>query len=65
MEDQSRLAEKILDQAADAVICTDRSGVIIRWNRASAALFGFSAEEALGRNADHPGASARAALERL
>jgi PAS domain S-box-containing protein len=52
MADQSRLAERILDQAADAVIATDRSGAITRWNRASTALFGFSAEEALGQSVD-------------
>ena len=52
MDEHSLLAEKILDQAADAIICADRSGVIIRWNNASAALFGFSAEEALGQKVD-------------
>src|SRR5262245_14218381 len=52
MAAQSKLAEKILDQAADAVICADRSGAIIRWNQASAALFGYSAEEALGQRVD-------------
>ena len=52
MEDRSQLAERILDQVADAVIYADRSGAIIRWNRASAALFGSSAEEALGQNLD-------------
>jgi PAS domain S-box-containing protein len=52
MEDRSELAERILDQVADAVIYADRSGAIIRWNRASAALFGFSAEEALGQSLD-------------
>ena len=52
MADQSKLAERILDQAADAVIATDRSGAITRWNRASTALFGFSAEEALGQSVD-------------
>ena len=52
MEEQSKLAERILDQAADAVICADRSGTIIRWNHASAALFGYSAEEALGQKVD-------------
>jgi PAS domain S-box-containing protein len=46
------LAERILDQVADAIICVDRSGVIIRWNRASTALFGYSAEEALGRSVE-------------
>ena len=52
MEDQSRLAERVLDQVADAIICTDRSGAIIRWNQASAALFGYSAEEVLGRSVE-------------
>ncbi len=44
----SNLAEDILDQAGDAVIFADRSGIIRRWNRAAAALFGFDAGEALG-----------------
>jgi PAS domain-containing protein len=43
MEDLSLLAEKILEQIADAVIYADYSGTIKRWNRASAALFGYSA----------------------
>jgi len=52
MERQSELAEKILDQIADAVICADRSGAIIRWNHASTVLFGYSAEEVLGRSVE-------------
>ena len=52
MEDRSQLAERIIDQVADAVIYASRSGVITRWNRASAALFGFSAEDALGQSLD-------------
>jgi PAS domain S-box-containing protein len=52
MEDPSQLADRILDQIADAVIYADRSGAIIRWNRASAALFGYSADEALGQSLD-------------
>jgi PAS domain S-box-containing protein len=52
MEDQSQLADRILDQVADAVIYATRSGEIIRWNRASAALFGYSAKEALGQGLD-------------
>jgi PAS domain S-box-containing protein len=53
MDDQS-LAERILDQIADAVIYADHAGAgtIGRWNRAAAALFGYSAGEALGRNLD-------------
>jgi PAS domain S-box-containing protein len=52
LDDQAKLAEGILDQAADAVIFADRSGKIARWNRASVLLFGFSAEEALGQSLD-------------
>jgi PAS domain S-box-containing protein len=52
MENPSQLADRILDQIADAVIYADRSGAIIRWNRASAAVFGYSADEALGQNLD-------------
>ena len=52
MEEQSKLAERILDQVADAVICINHSGAIIRWNPACTALFGFSAEEALGQSVD-------------
>ncbi len=52
MEDQSKLAEWILEQIADAAIYANRSGAIIRWNRASTALFGFSADEALGQGLD-------------
>ena len=52
MEERSQLAERILDQAADALIYVDRSGRIARWNRAATALFGFSTEEALGQSLD-------------
>jgi PAS domain S-box-containing protein len=62
MEDRSQLAERILDQVAGAFIYANRSGEIIPWNRASAASFGFSAEETLGQSLDliipeHLGAS--------
>jgi PAS domain S-box-containing protein len=52
MEEQSKLAERILDHVADAVISTDRSGAISRWNHASTALFGYSAEEVLGQSVE-------------
>jgi PAS domain S-box-containing protein len=50
--DETDLAERILESAADALIFADRSGTIRRWNRAAAALFGFSAKEALGQSLD-------------
>jgi PAS domain S-box-containing protein len=52
MEDMSSLAERILDQIADAVIYADDTGTIRRWNQGAAALFGYSAAEALGQNLD-------------
>ncbi|MGY3587071.1 PAS domain S-box-containing protein [Bradyrhizobium sp. USDA 4341] len=52
MKDQSQLAETIMDQVADAIVYADRVGVIVRWNPASTALFGFSAEDALGQSLD-------------
>jgi PAS domain S-box-containing protein len=52
VSDLSSLAESILEQIADAVIFADETGTIRRWNRASAALFGYSAAEALGSNLD-------------
>jgi len=52
VEDTSSLAESILEQIADAVIFADARGTIMRWNHAAAALFGYSAAEALGQNLD-------------
>src|SRR5713101_7428297 len=52
VEDASSLAEAILEQIADAVIFADATGTIRRWNHAAAALFGYSAAEALGQKLD-------------
>ena len=52
MDDRFELADLILNQVADAVIYADRSGTIMRWNRAATALFGYPAEEAIGQSID-------------
>ncbi|HEY5207027.1 MAG TPA: PAS domain S-box protein [Roseiarcus sp.] len=52
MDDGANLADQIIESIADAVIFADRSGTIRRFNPAAAALFGFSAEEALGQSLD-------------
>ena len=44
------LAESILEQAAEAVVYANNEGTIERWNAASAAMFGYSAAEAIGQN---------------
>lgn len=40
----------ILDTVLDAVVVMDREGVIRAWNRHAEATFGWSADEAVGRN---------------
>ena|SRR5271165_2952209 len=52
MDPSASLAEQVVDQAGDAIIYADRSGMIRRWNRAATTLFGFTAEEALGQSLD-------------
>ena len=49
-EQYRALAPAVLDQAADAVIFADVEGVIRSWNAAAAQIFGFAAEEAIGRS---------------
>ncbi len=52
METANVLGELILEQTADALIYADLQGVIERWNAAAVALFGYSADEALGQSLD-------------
>jgi PAS domain S-box-containing protein len=47
-----KLAEKIVAAAADAILFADRSGAIRLWNAGAERIFGFTAEEALGRSLD-------------
>ncbi len=48
----SLLGDLILDQTADAIIYSDRQGMIERWNAAATAMFGYAAAEALGQSLD-------------
>ncbi|HLG15497.1 MAG TPA: PAS domain S-box protein [Blastocatellia bacterium] len=50
VEQALRLQAQILDQVHDSVISTDVDGFITSWNKGAERLFGFSAEEALGRH---------------
>jgi PAS domain S-box-containing protein len=42
----------LLEQTADAAYTVTRSGEICSWNRAAERLFGYAADEVLGRNID-------------
>jgi PAS domain S-box-containing protein len=42
----------LVNAVGDAVVGCDATGAIVLWNPAAARMFGFSAEEALGRSLD-------------
>ena len=48
----SRLGDTILNTTSDAIIATDREGVIRFWNRGAARIFGFTTAQAIGASLD-------------
>jgi PAS domain S-box-containing protein len=46
------LCRAIVDNAPEAVIYADREGIIRLWNAGAVAMFGYSAEEAMGKSLD-------------
>lgn len=46
------LAEAILASPADAILATDRRGLIFFWNEGATRIFGFTSEEASGASLD-------------
>lgn len=56
MEDKAQdalaLEGRILEQMAEALIYSDRDGIIRRWNRAAETMFGHPASDALGQSLD-------------
>lgn len=46
------LSEKIVQENSDAIIFSDREGVIRLWNRGAEAMFGYSSSEAVGQSLD-------------
>jgi PAS domain S-box-containing protein len=47
-----KLAVQIVEKAADAILFTDREGVIRLWNAGAERIFGWSAAEAVGQSMD-------------
>ena len=48
----SGLGDALLNSASDAIIATDREGLITFWNPGAERIFGFTAGEAVGRSLD-------------
>ena len=42
--------ENLVENAADAIFSTDNNDLILTWNRGAEVLFGYSKEEAIGKN---------------
>lgn len=49
---QEWLARQIVEGSQDAIIFSDREGLIRLWNTGAETIFGYSAEEATGRSLD-------------
>lgn len=47
-----RLFRRLVEEMPEAVVFADRQGAIRLWNPGAEAMFGYSAEEALGRSLD-------------
>jgi two-component system cell cycle sensor histidine kinase/response regulator CckA len=50
-EEQLREQATLLDHARDAILVRDLANTIIYWNRSAERLFGWTADEAVGKNA--------------
>jgi PAS domain S-box-containing protein len=46
------LCRRIVEEMPEAVVFSDRQGLVRLWNRAAEAMFGYSADEALGQSLD-------------
>ena len=47
-----RLLMQVIDEAPDAILVSDREGIIRFWNRGAEQMFGHSAPEAVGQSLD-------------
>jgi PAS domain S-box-containing protein len=52
MDTKRIVADSILAAVGDAIVATDREGIIQTWNGGAERMFGFPAEEAIGQSLD-------------
>jgi PAS domain S-box-containing protein len=50
--DRNWLNQKIVDESPIGILCADREGRIQLWNSGAEAMFGYTAEETLGKSMD-------------
>lgn len=50
--DRDTLARELLDGMPDALVVSDRDGIIRVWNTGAERIFGFTEDEALGQSLD-------------
>jgi diguanylate cyclase (GGDEF)-like protein/PAS domain S-box-containing protein len=50
LEQRVQLLASLVDTCDDAIVAVDMTGTITTWNRGAAALYGWSASEAIGRH---------------
>lgn len=50
--DLNTVSLQIVSDAPDAILFSDREGIIRLWNRGAELIFGYSADEALGQSLD-------------
>jgi PAS domain S-box-containing protein len=52
LENQDFMYKWIVESTPDAVVFSDQDGIIRMWNKGAEAIFGYSAEEAVGETLD-------------
>src|SRR3990170_1208445 len=51
-ENNDFICKRIVESSPDAIVFSDQDGIIRLWNAGAEALFGYSAQEAVGRSLD-------------
>ncbi|MBN2374398.1 PAS domain S-box protein [bacterium] len=52
LESPLRYTDNLVEHSADAIISLDPDGIIVTWNKGAETMFGYGAQEAIGRSWD-------------